>query len=234
MKFLLPVLLALVVLLGAAPQPAAATTHWDVAMLIYTGLDASCDGKRVTNRLTQEELDQAVTRAKLFRRRVRTWSNEGGRVRLTFFFPGTVTQATRLSNGYCWVSPSNVVNMGDWPKGFDSVFVQHPRGLHVYGGLSYDGYLPYGSTYSTTVAWPSTVWFWDTGHATRMMVHEWLHAAGGYYRKVFGSSIPNLHNEQAFGFSDSKTWYKAFLAGFYFDGRWYGLTPGRWAYGTPR
>lgn len=239
--------LALIIALVAAAIPAPAQaghgpTVWTLAMVIYDSLDVECPtGRHVRNALTQAQLDEATTRSRKFRSQVRKWSSNKGRVHLTFFYPGTATSAHVLNDrpDECWISPGDVQRMGHWPTGFDSVHIQYPKGLTTWNGLAKDGELPYGSTYSTSHAWVEGDWYWHRFRGAKLMVHEWLHGSGGFYRNHFGESlVPRLHDSASYGYpaypNSSTQWLKDFINGRIWNGsRYIGLTHQIWRHGTP-
>lgn len=212
MRALLGALLLASSLLLPSPAAAAIPAVWRVAMVIYPDTDVVCQGVRIRSSLSADERDAAVLRAKRFRRKVERWSDYMADVRLTFIWAGTLTRVTDYGPG-CWPTAGDVSAMGDWPSGFDSVFVQYAGNIDGFAaGLSYDGYEPFGSTYGAAEAWqddrPSYRSHWEA----KVIVHEWLHGVGGFYRRSF-SSIPDLHSMEQRGYTSDSVWYDDFLSG---------------------
>lgn len=212
MRHLIALLLSVGLLLGiATPVAAGKMQSWDVAILIYRSIDASCNGRQITATLSRVEADPAVI-ASRFDSTVATWTPMNPNV--SVFEMGTLRSLT-WTGSYCWPAPHNV----SLPAGFDSYIVLYDAdaegapGANPYGGLAYEG-IPYGYTYATAIVPDGDqYWFPNNTHPELAALHEWGHGVGGYYRAKYGSRIPGLHDRDAYGYTDDVLWTRDFLSG---------------------
>lgn len=227
-------------LLLLTPAPVNAVTTWRVALVVYESLDASCNGVQRRAAVGPGEVEEAVDVAS--RAAARIDAAGDGALSFTVIRAGTLTSVDALDGGSCWPSPGNLQAMGDWPVGFDSVFVLYENDddatfqLNGWGGLSYAcGACAFGATYGTEPIWDGGEDWFDAEHAAAIFIHEWGNGTGGFYRGIFGEAqVPSLYADRSrYAFT---SWYDDWYGGRLVDratGDNVGLEPHVWAYGTP-
>ena len=226
MRVLLLSILSALLIIGASVVPASAEVPqvWEIAVLRYGALDAVCNGVRVTDITTAAERDTAEQAMREFKQRAEAKSDGNLDIRLTFMGRGELTQVSRLDPVRCWPSEGDIRDMGDWPSGYDTVYVLHAGNeLHGYLGLGIDPYDGTSATYATMPIWERDAehWYGDlswNSSTVSGLVHEWLHGVHGFYRwKGYSEQqLPDLHSPHLYGYSGENNWaqwYNHYLGG---------------------
>ena len=225
----LAALLSAFLVLGVTVSVAAATP-WKIAVLVYRGLDVTCNGVRHVDALDSVVIDPATVGQRVGTT-ITSWSDGASSAQVTVFEMGTLRSVT-FTGSYCWPTPSNV----QLPPGFDSYVVLYDgdqegqQSLNPFMGLAYNG-LVNGYTYATAkIPDGGSAWMWNTV-PENTAIHEWMHGSAGFYRSTFGARIPGVHDSGQYGYTDSVAWHRDFLGGDISGGL--GFAPDVWASGTP-
>lgn len=235
MRILATALIAVLAAVASAAPVRAAVT-WRVAVVVYDAIDATCEGRRITARLQDGELDVSEAIADLNTARSRIEAAGDGSIEFTIIRAGTLTgDLTSTGGGSCWPDPSDVAELGDYPSGFDSVYVLYEADadpdspLNPWGGLSYAcGGCP---LYATQPIWDGGQDWFDTGYNVDIFLHEWGNNLTAYYQPIHGSvQVPSLYADQSrYQFA---SWYDDWYGGRLFDtwtGEYVGLERHVWS-----
>ena len=205
----------------AVAVPAAAASTWSVAVVVYDSIDATCQGRQITASLQDGEQDVAEALADLNTAKARIEAAGDGTLSFTVFRAGTLTGDLTPHGSACWPAPSDVSDLGDYPSGFDSVYVLYESdddpnpGVNGWGGLSYAcGGCP---LYATNPIWDGSSDWFDGGYNVGIFLHEWGNNLTAFYQPLFGSTqVPSLYSDQS-RYTFDGDWKLAWYGGRLFD-----------------
>ena len=225
--------LSLLGVIGTAPVRAAVT--WNVAVVVYDSINATCGGRSIVASLQGGETDVQEALADLQTGANRIAAAGDGQLAFTVIRAGTLTGDLTPTGDGCWPAPSDIA----YPTGFDSVYVLYEADadpdapINPWGGLSY---ACHGCPlYATNPIWDGGQDWFDTGYNVGIFIHELGNNLTAYYQAKFGSTqVPSLYADQSrYRFT---SWYDDWYGGRLYDtwtGDYVGLEPHVWASGTP-
>ena len=216
----------------AVPSPAAAASRWDVAVVVYDSIDATCQGRQITASLQDGEQDVAEALADLNTAKGRIEAAGDGSIAFTVFRAGTLAGDLTPYGSACWPAPSDVA----MPTGFDSVYVLYESdddpdpGVNGWGGLSYA--CAGCPLYATQPIWDGSSDWFDGGYNVGIFMHEFGNNLTAYYQPLFGATqVPSLYSDQS-RYRFEGDWKLAWYGGRLLDtatGDYVGLEPHVWA-----
>jgi hypothetical protein len=219
-KIAASVLLAVSMLLGplAAPSFAHNREDWEVAVILYKNVVATCYGVPFEAHMTSGEIANARTAVQSFESQLNTWNSRLD-VGVTLIERDTLRTVSDDGDGtHCWPKPVDV----PVPAGYSTTMVlidpeiesgsgPLPAGTWWYdrAGVAYTcSTCISGGGYTTSIATQ-----YSTPDIAEVMIHEWLHPASTWYRER-NNYVPDPHWESDYGdFSSALAWYRSIVSG---------------------